>query len=98
MAGFGVQQSGAIAQHFQLLQTGWHAAPFAFAEWNRNLLNYDSIIWSTGMQQVSSVHCRMRNVSRRIPGNIALREPRIVANAGNTQGCGLLRLDASRLD
>ena len=39
------------------------------------------------MQQVSSVHCRMRNVSRRIPGNIALREPRIVANAGNTQGC-----------
>ena len=32
MAGFGVQQSGAIAQHFQLLQTGWHAAPFAFAE------------------------------------------------------------------
>lgn len=50
------------------------------------------------MQQVSSVHCRMLNVSRRIPGNIALREPRIVANAGNTQGCGLLRLDASRLD
>ncbi|GDZ38269.1 hypothetical protein MCC01964_08950 [Bifidobacteriaceae bacterium MCC01964] len=37
-------------------------------------------------------------VQRRIPGNIALREPRIVANAGNTQGCGLLRLDASRLD
>lgn len=36
MAGFGVQQSGAIAQHFQLLQTGWHAAPFAFAEQNRN--------------------------------------------------------------
>ena len=37
-------------------------------------------------------------VQRRIPGNVALREPRIVANAGNTQSCGPLRLDAGRLD
>ena len=62
---------------------------------NANIANEQSPVAVPGMR------CELDlfgGVQRRIPGNVALREPRIVANAGNTQSCGPLRLDAGCLD